>query len=166
MSSSKTLNQILALMTLPALAAIVGCAGDRVCMQSNLDACPSDCQQACATDCIPVTVGQSPPSVALAEWKRCVEPIDCEAVPAPAGTYVTGWREAQWAGAQQRHWVITRNQWFSGGDQLSPEGLKHLESIATTMQQTPNWVVIETQPLQLESEESYEEALQRNEQLQ
>ncbi|MDG2223955.1 MAG: hypothetical protein P8L85_21420 [Rubripirellula sp.] len=145
-----------------AVVLLSGCATDRACKQS----CPDGCPEICATDCLPETMGEAPPKVMLADWQRCVEPLPNDAVPAPPGTYVTAWREAQWAGALQRHWVITLNEWFSGGDQLSPDGSQHLGRIANAMLETPNWVVIEKQPVQLHRDEAYDEAIQRIEQLQ
>ncbi len=145
-----------------AVVLLSGCATDRACKQS----CPDECPEICATACLPKTMGEAPPKVMLADWQRCVEPLPNEAVPAPPGTYVTAWREAQWAGALQRLSVITRNEWFSGGDQLSPDGSQHLSRIANAMLKTPNWVVIEEQPVQLRRDESYDEAIQRIEQLQ
>jgi hypothetical protein len=145
-----------------ALITLTGCATDQVCKQS----CPDACPPACATNCLPETAGQAEPAVTLADWQRCVEPLPKDAVPAPPGTYVAAWREAHWAGALQQHRVITRNEWFAGGDQLSPEGIQHINRITALMMETPNWVVIETQPVQLERDETYEESLQRIERLQ
>ncbi|WP_220498006.1 hypothetical protein [Stieleria mannarensis] len=162
MRISTICNQQLASIAFVLTTVIAGCATNQHCKQTPSDACP----EICAGDCLPETEGQAPPAVMLADWQRCTETIDCGAVPAPPGTYVSAWREAQWAGALQRHRVITRNEWFSGGDKLSPEGMKHLNAIAITMLESPNWVVIESQPVRLESDETYDEALKRVEQLQ
>ncbi|MEM8669843.1 MAG: hypothetical protein AAGG48_20120 [Planctomycetota bacterium] len=115
---------------------------------------------------MPKTSGQSPPAAKLSAWQRCVEPIPNEAIPAAPGTYVNAWQQAHWAGAQQRNWVIPRNEWFSRGDQLSPDGLLHLSRIVDAMQESPNWVVIENEPVALERDEEYEEAYDRIAQLQ
>jgi len=148
-------------MSLLTVTLLGGCATD----QARVQSCPDGWPEACQTDCLPKTAGQAPPNVTLADWQRCVEPIPHDAIPAPPGTYLNAWREAHRAGASHHHWMISRDEWFAGGDQLSPNGLQHVSKIAAAMHETPQWVVIETEPVLLEPKESYEEALQRIEQL-
>ena len=146
---------------LGSVVTITGCASHPY--RAN---CSDQCVDVCESDCLPKTIGQAAPGATIADWQRCVEKVPDEAVPVPAGTYLAAWREAQSAGAQQRHWVIPRNEWFSQGDQLSPDGLRHLDRVSATMAERPNWVVVETEPVQLERDETYDEALERIEQLQ
>ena len=139
-----------------------GCATNFESHQS----CTNGCLEPCGANCIPETLGQSSSQVALANWKRCVEPLPDDAIPAPPGTYVNAWLEAQVAGAMQSHWVLTRNLWYSGGDQLSQDGTQKLLRIADAMQEARNWVVIETQPVQPQRGETYKEAKRQIDQLQ
>jgi len=150
-------TRVLSFVAASCLIIVAGCATDRRATQCAPDGCPD----ACMVDCLPETAGQAPPGATLASWERCVEPIPKDAVPAPPGTYLAAWREATRGAALQRHWVITRNEWFSGGEQLSPEGIQHVDRIASAMMETPNWVVIESQPVQLRGDESYDDALRR-----
>ena len=153
------MNKLRDTLVLCALAAtVVGCASNRHCRDA--------CKDGCVAGCLPTGVGESPPKVSVEDWQRCAEPIPHGAVPAPPGTYLAAWREGTWAGAPQRHSFIYRNEWFSGGDQLSPEGIQHVGRITQSMLEMPNWVVIENEPVQLDAEETYDEALQRIEQLQ
>lgn len=157
----KIQNHCLVVLVMGALVTC-GCAADRVCKVS----CPDACAEACAADCLPKTFGAAEPNVTLADWNRCVEPVSEDAIPSPPGTYVNAWLDAQQATASQRHRVITRNEWFAGGDQLSPDGVQHLHRLASVMSHDPSWVVIESQPLSLKTDESYSEALQRINELQ
>ncbi|OYP32327.1 hypothetical protein [Rhodopirellula sp. MGV] len=142
------------------LLSLIGCASDRFC-----GSCPDECPEACTTDCLPKTVGQSMPVAMVADWQKCVEAIPNDAVPAPPGTYLEAWRAAQVTRAQQQKWVITRNEWFDRGDQLSPDGLKHIARLSDALKLSPNWVVIENEPMLLASDEEYADATKRIEEL-
>ncbi|MEC8557707.1 MAG: hypothetical protein VXZ82_22115 [Planctomycetota bacterium] len=149
------------LLCLAALVLLVGCAANKVCRTS-----PDYCPDYGAVSCLPSTAGAATPGATLANWQRCAEEMPAEAVPAPPGAYVTAWRESQWAGAKQSEWVIPRNEWFSGGDQLGPDGINHVDRLTGVMLQDPNWIVLEAEPVALKQGESYEEALQRTADLQ
>jgi hypothetical protein len=98
--------------------------------------------------------------------ERCVDPVPKDAVPAPAGTYLSQWRGAMSYHAQQQHWVIPRNEWFDGGSQLGPQGQRHLDRVVQCLAEAPRTVVIENEPLALELGDDYEEAVKKNRQLQ
>jgi len=123
--------------------------------------CP--CGQA---SCVPVSTSHLPPAAGIDVAHRCTDRLPNDAVPAPAGTYVSQWRGAMSYGAQQQHWVVTRNEWFDGGSQLGPKGLQHMQRIAQCHLAEPHVVVIETEPVALEMQQSYEDALQSNQRLQ
>ncbi|MEL7265767.1 MAG: hypothetical protein AAFP69_13290, partial [Planctomycetota bacterium] len=156
------LARLMTLMVLMSMLNLTGCA----LTDSRQRLSDNSCTQGCQSSCLPETNGSSPPTVKMAAWERCVDPMPLDAVPAPVGTYVQAWQQAQSAAAGQNHWVIERNEWFSGGDQLSPDGTKHLGRIALAMSQNPNWVVVESQPVLLAKDETYNLATQRVNQLQ
>jgi hypothetical protein len=138
-----------------------GCAGGLSSLTSRKD-CAADCQG----DCLPQDVTDVPPAASLTSAHRCVDTIPRDAVPAPVGTYVNHWRTAMSEGAQQQHWYISRNEWFDGGNQLGPEGQKHVDRIAQCLLTSPNMVVLETEPVALSLGEDYEDAVEENRQLQ
>jgi len=138
-----------------------GCAALGTKQAKHADDCP--CGE---PNCLPVVSGEVPPGAQVAEISRCVQPLPKGSVPSPAGSYVDQWRGAMSSAAQQQHWVITRNEWFDGGSELGPKGKQHVERIAECMYTQPSYVVVESEPVQLELGETYEEALKRNEQMQ
>lgn len=142
------------------LVAFSGCATGK----AQMNAC-EDCRSADTIRCLPRSHSQDPPNAAIAGVHRCVEPLPKDAVPVPAGAYVQQWREVMFDGAQQRHWLISRNEWFDGGSKLGPKGREHVKRIAEAMQMQPNWVVIESEPVALKIAESYEDALLAHETL-
>lgn len=83
------------------------------------------------------------------------------AVPAPPGTYVNGWNDAMICSARRHDFVISRHEWFSGGDQLGPEGRQHVAKLAEVLPRVPDHVIIEAEPTELRSNESIDEALAR-----
>ena len=138
----------------------LGCATDSQ-MQTS-----AECRSCDEPRCLTRSYSQAPPNAAIVGTQRCVEPLPKDSVPVPAGAYVQQWRESMVEGAQQRHWFISRNEWFDGGSELGPEGRKHVSRIAEAMKLQPDWVVIETEPVSLELGESYEDALMRQQELQ
>ena len=123
------------LTTFGSLILVSGCASP---------ALHSKCDPACSTaECLPRTQVDAPPAAMIANVDRCVEPIDPEVIQAPNGTYLNHWRELMSRGAQQAHWVIERNEWFDGGEQLGPKGSEHLARIATAFAEDPQWIAIE-----------------------
>ena len=124
-------------------------------------ACP--CGQA---SCLPVSTSHLPPAAGIDVAQRCTDRLPKDAVPAPAGVYVSQWRGAMSYGSQEQHWVVTRNEWFDGGSQLGPKGQQHVQRIVQCHLAEPHVVVIETEPVALEMHQSYEDALQSNQRLQ
>ena len=141
-----------------------GCVTDTAQMQHGQPC--QHCQECGRVRCLPWTHSQVPPNAMVSQVDRCIEPLPKDGVPVPAGTYVQQWRENMVQEAQQRHWLISRNEWFDGGSQLGPEGRKHVVRIAEAMKLQPNWVVIETEPIALQMGASYEDALRDQELLQ
>jgi len=94
--------------------------------------------------------------------------IDPAAVPAPTGTYVNQWNDAMICAARQQLLIVSRHEWFSGGIELGPEGRDHVIQLAERLQYSSEHVVIELEPVQLDYDETLEEAtsrtLQMNEQ--
>src|SRR5882724_11065017 len=64
-------------------------------------------------------------------------------MPAPLGTYMMGWAEAQAAAAEADKFVIYRNEWFLDGTTPGPYGGVHLQCIIERLQSVPFPVVIE-----------------------
>ena len=141
-----------------------GCVMDTAQVQHGQQC--QHCQECGRVHCLPWTHSQVPPNAMVSQVDRCVEPLPKDGVPVPAGAYVQQWRENMVQEAQQRHWLITRNEWFDGGSQLGPEGRRHVNRIAEAMKLQPNWVVLETEPVALQMGASYEDALQDHEALQ
>jgi hypothetical protein len=135
-----------------------GCVTDPA-QSSVCDDCPADGE----IRCLPRTNSQHPPNAMISADHRCVEPLPKDSVPVPAGAYVQQWRETMVAGAQQQHWLISRNEWYNGGSELGPDGRNHISRISEAMKVQPNWVVIETEPVSIGSGESYEDALLKHE---
>src|SRR5262245_11393802 len=66
------------------------------------------------------------------------------ALPAPTGTYVNGWANAQETAAESDDFVIYKNMWYRGGKELGPLGKYQLDLIARRLPTTPFPVVIAT----------------------
>lgn len=115
--------------------------------------------------CLPTACVESEPTAGIVDTQRCLQPFPRRAVSAPSGTYVNQWREATSVGASGQNWVISRNEWFNGGDELGPDGILHLARIAEAITVDPSLVVIEAEPVSLAASESYPEALERNQTL-
>jgi hypothetical protein len=64
-------------------------------------------------------------------------------MPAPLGTYVNGWHEAQVVGAQADQFVIYRQEWFQDGTKPGPYGSYHLQRITQRLASVPFQVIIE-----------------------
>lgn len=89
------------------------------------------------------------------------EDIPARAIPAPPGTYVSGWNDAMKATAAQHEFVIERAEWFSGGDRLGPNGQRHLRQLAAVLPQNSEQVIIEAEPLRFaDREQTYDDAQQ------
>lgn len=84
-----------------------------------------------------------------------------DAIPAPPGTQVRAWNDAMICSARQSQYVISRHEWFSGGEQLGPEGRAHVRQLAHTMLGNSEQIVVEVEPTELLSGESLDEALTR-----
>ena len=138
-----------------------GCANLSLPLTHRKASCPDD-----GVGCLPVDGSVVPPAASVHVAHRCVDPLPDDAIPAPVGTYVGQWRGAMSHGAQERHWFVSRDEWFDGGSQLGPKGKRHVERIAKCLFNEPQPVVIENEPVALEMGESYEEAVQSNQQLQ
>lgn len=129
-------------------------------MATGCVSAPTGCD--CDNNCLPFTTAQAPPNASINQVTRCVAELPRDAIPAPNGTYVNQWVDAMSQGAQQQHWVITRNEWFDGGEQLGPDGIEHVKRVGKCLLTQPTWVVIETEPVALQHGETYEDALQKN----
>jgi len=99
--------------------------------------------------------------------ETCQRPDDCgyASIAAPPGTYVNGWNDAMICSARRYDFVINRHEWFSGGQQLGPEGRQHVAKIGEVLPTRPERVIIEAEPTEIQSRETYEEALARTAQL-
>lgn len=148
------------LLSLPLVFAS-GCANWPTKSRHPSTACP--CGQA---SCLPISRSNVSPAAGIDVAQRCTDRLPKDAVPAPAGAYVSQWRGVMSYGAQEQHWVVTRNEWFDGGSQLGPKGQQHVQRIAQCHLAEPHLVVIETEPVALEMQQSYEDALQSNQRLQ
>ena len=134
-----------------------GCAGDRASICYDEEQCQA---------CLPHSHAEVPPNAGVVDTQKCVERLPKDAVPVPAGTYVQHWRGAMSNAAQQQQCVISRNEWFDGGNQLGPKGQQHVKRIAESLMMQPCLVVIETEPVALQPGGSYDDALLFNETLQ
>jgi len=61
--------------------------------------------------------------------------------------------------------VVARHEWFSGQDQLGPEGREHVGALAEAVAYNDHPVVLESEPVALLGDETYDEALARTAQL-
>lgn len=95
--------------------------------------------------------------------ETCIRPDDCgfASVAAPPGTYVNQWNDAMICSARRYDFVISRHEWFSGGEQLGPEARQDVAKIAEVLPERPERVIIEAEPTEIQSRETYEEALAR-----
>lgn len=91
--------------------------------------------------------------------------IDPAAVPAPPGTYVNQWNDAMNCSARQQQLLISRHEWFSGGNELGPEGREHVLQLSELMKSSGYLITIELEPVQLDYDETFEEATARTIQL-
>ncbi len=65
------------------------------------------------------------------------------------------------ATAGKHQFVIERSEWFSGGDQLGPDGREHLQQLAAQLPATEERLIVEAEPLRFDDgEQPYEEAVQ------
>lgn len=88
-----------------------------------------------------------------------------DAIPAPPGTYVNGWNDAMICSARNQEYVVSRHEWFSGGEQLGPDGRKHVQRLAQSLATHDGYVFIEEEPVDIQSRETYDEALIRTQTL-
>jgi hypothetical protein len=89
------------------------------------------------------------------------EDIPARSIPAPPGTYVSGWNDAMVGTAAQHRFVIERSEWFSGGDRLGPDGQRHLQQLAGVLPENSEQVIIEAEPLRFDDQEqTYDDAQQ------
>jgi uncharacterized membrane protein YgcG len=58
-------------------------------------------------------------------------------VTAPAGTTLHAWQEGQHAQARLSELVVYQHEWYQGGDQLGPEGRRHIKQIASELLSCP-----------------------------
>ena len=65
------------------------------------------------------------------------------AEPAPLGTYIGAWRAAQAEQADATDFVIFQREWYQGGDQLGPEGHRHVQGILSQLAKVPYPILIE-----------------------
>ncbi|MFO1004032.1 MAG: hypothetical protein U0936_27255 [Planctomycetaceae bacterium] len=91
--------------------------------------------------------------------------IDRAAVPAPHGTYVSQWNDAMICSARQQQLLISRHEWFSGGNELGPEGREHVLQLSELMKSSGYLITIELEPVHLDYDETFEEATARTVQL-
>lgn len=87
--------------------------------------------------------------------------IDSAAVPAPHGTYVNQWNDAMICSARHQQLLISRHEWFSGGNELGPEGREHVLQLAELMKSSGYLIAIEQEPVQLDYDETFDEATAR-----
>lgn len=64
-------------------------------------------------------------------------------MPAPLGTYLNGWNDAQAAAAEADQFVIYRQEWYLDGVKLGPYGSYHLQRITKRLPYVPFQVIIE-----------------------
>jgi len=72
---------------------------------------------------------------------KCAD-IPPGAIPQPAGVYNCRWTNEQAARAEQDKFVIHQMEWFSGGDQLGPDGRRHIEQIAKRWGEVPYPIIV------------------------
>ena len=58
-------------------------------------------------------------------------------VTAPAGTTHHAWQQNQHANARGSELVVYQHEWYQGGDQLGPEGRRHVRGIARELAASP-----------------------------
>lgn len=68
--------------------------------------------------------------------------IDKGAIPAPAGTHVCQWQQIQTGRAEQDDFVINTNEWSGDGQELGPDGRRHVQTIAGRIRTSPFPVLI------------------------
>lgn len=73
--------------------------------------------------------------------ERCTD-ISRGAIPATPGTYVCQWQAAQMDRGEQSKYVVHLYEWRAGGNQLGPDGQRHLEQMARRLPTTTYQVVI------------------------
>ena len=61
--------------------------------------------------------------------------------------------------------MVARHEWFSGEDQLGPEGREHVNALADALPYNEHPVVLESEPVALLGDETYDEALTRTAEL-
>lgn len=91
-------------------------------------------------ECAPMGTGCGADTVLVARCGTacraiCGEPLRAAdfprgAIPAPNGTYVRGYQRAMVAEAEQAAWLVARHEWYAAGDELGPDGTRHVEELA------------------------------------
>lgn len=88
-------------------------------------------------------------------------------VSAPAGTTLHAWQEAEHQRANESALVVYQHEWYQGGDQLGPEGRRHVREIAREMAMNPAAkAIIESRTIviryddDLSEHERYQQALE------
>ncbi|MEZ6066739.1 MAG: hypothetical protein R3B90_13770 [Planctomycetaceae bacterium] len=72
-----------------------------------------------------------------------------KAEPAPLGTYTHMWHTAQIEAAAASFFVVSRHEWFDHGDELGPEGLRHVIQLADELGRRRETVVVEAAEVEL-----------------
>ncbi len=86
-----------------------------------------------------------------ADCKKHQTPLcgpDCDdialgAIPRPVGTYSCQWQTAHIARSNQGKMVVFENEWFLGGQELGPEGQKHIARMAKQISTNEYPIVVE-----------------------
>lgn len=86
-------------------------------------------------------------SLLLTPWLAGCRSTNCDVrqcdicpgqVTAPAGTTLHAWQQNQNARARGSELVVYQHEWYQGGDQLGPEGRRHVRDIAREMLTSPD----------------------------
>lgn len=135
----------------------------------SADTCCSSCEPASTSSFAAGPGGQLVSVHRTAGYAECLPDESCDrgedipgrAIPAPPGTYVSGWNNAMKSTAAQHEFVIERAEWFSGKDQLGPDGQRHLRQLAERLPMNVERVIVEAEPLRFDDrEQTYEDAQQ------
>ena len=70
------------------------------------------------------------------------------AVPVKPGHYVNGWNDAMRCNAKGQQFIVPRNSWFNGGDELGPEATDNLVDLAERLKAGDAQVLLEKEPIQ------------------
>ncbi len=90
----------------------------------------------------------------------CAPTVPLEATPVPIGTSLNDYKHLHRVAAVEE-FVIFQREWYQGGNQLGPEGRRHLNLMIEIIGAFANPIIIEPQDVIIGADETIDDAMER-----